>query len=389
MPLLRDVPGLDGMRGIAALLVVGFHVVVIAEGVQVDRPLDPGAWASPVATQFLGWGFIGVDFFFVLSAFLLSQPFLAARPTQDLRSYVSKRLLRIVPAYYASLLLAWLLLGRTGHWWFAMDWTQLWRHLTFLHGFWPESQLAVSAVYWTLAVELQFYLLLPLLVLPFRTRWWPLALAVAGLATIAYRAWAYVPGDEFGTRFRELQLPGFLWHFAIGIAAARWRFRLREQGMAAHWLDAAVVGSVAFFILGPGAALGFDASRFGEASFTFLVAYRPLVAVGFTGVILFGSGSIGPSQTASFLSSRPLRRLGEWSYSLYLTHYVTGAWLALQMPALLSLDLASLAFVLVVWCSMAAGAFYWVVDRPGLLLKERLDRLLHSRRGVPEPRPPQ
>jgi peptidoglycan/LPS O-acetylase OafA/YrhL len=385
VPPLRDTAPLDGMRGIAALLVVGFHVVVFAEAVRVHLPPDPGAWAAPAAGYFLGWGFIGVDFFFVLSAFLLSQPFLADRPTQDIPSYAAKRLLRVLPAYYASLVLAWALLGRTGHPWFAMDWTEVWRHVTFTHGFWFESQLAVSAVYWTLAVELQFYLLLPLLVMPFRTRWWPLALVAASAITIVYRAWAFLPGDEFGTRFRELQLPAFLWHFAIGITAARFRQRLRDRALPPHRIDAMVLASVAAFIIAPGAVLGFDATRFGEASYAFTLAYRPLVAIGFTCVILLGC--VGPSRTAAFFSSPPLKHLGDWSYSLYLTHYASGAWLVLALPTLFSLGLASLAFVAVVWSLVVAAAFYWVADRPVMRLKERLVDVLHARRGRIEPPP--
>ncbi|MEK6975990.1 MAG: acyltransferase [Candidatus Thermoplasmatota archaeon] len=380
---MRETAALDGMRGVAALLVVGFHVVIFTLGVRIDQPLDTGPMMTHASTWFLGWGFIGVDFFFVLSAFLLSQPFLAPTTTQTWRSYASKRLLRVLPAYYASILLVWLLFGRADHWWFAIDWTELWRHVLFLHGFWPDSQLDVSAVYWTLAVELQFYLILPLLVLPFRTRWWPVALAVAAAISLAYRAWAFVPGDVLATRFQELQLPAFLWHFALGVAAARFRKQVRARALAPRWLDAGIAAAVLLFIVAPSAAFGFETAAIEADTPWFITLYRPLVAIGFTGVILLGCA--GPSWSSRFFESRPLKTLGDWSYSLYLTHYAAGAWLLLSLPSLFALDLPSLAFVVAVWCVLASGAFYWVVERPALALKARLAHGMASRRGLQEP----
>ena len=378
---MRDTPALDGMRGVAALLVVGFHVVLFA----VELPMDgrrPEEAATPLARGFLDWGFIGVDFFFVLSAFLLSQPFLVSGLRQDWRDYAVKRLVRVVPAYYASLVLAAVLVGRSDHWWFAWDSDDVWRHLLFVHGFWQDTQWTISPVYWTLAVELQFYLLLPILAIPFRGRRWPLALAAALALTLAYRVWAHVPGDGAVTIFREQQLPAFLWHFALGITMARIRQQVRNRSLPPAALDGLVLAAIAAFIVAPSAWFGAEATSFGHWTPTYIMAYRTTVAAGFALAILFVCA--GPGRIAGAMQSPPFALLGSWSYSLYLTHYAAGAALVLAAPRLLELDLASLTFVIAAFALVLAGVFHALVEAPALRLKASIARGL-SRRGLPDP----
>ena len=384
MPPLRDIPALDGLRGIAATLVVGFHVIVYAVGLDPDG-YNAGPLTAPAAMAWLKWGFIGVDFFFVLSAFLLSQPFLARGLDVDWRGYAGKRLLRVVPPYYASLVVGYLLVGHTGHPWFAMDWHQLWTHLTFLHGFFSDAQFSVSPVYWTLAVELQFYLLLPLLAIPFRGRHWPLALLAALAATLLYRWWVPVPGDEGLTRFHEAQLPAYLWHFALGIAMARLRHGARERIVGRGARDLGIVAAVALCIVLPSWLLGQEPTTFGLQDPLMVLVYRPLVALGFGFVILLSCS--GPCATSSLLQTPPLTAVGRWSYSLYLVHYPLNAWMVLTWPALLDLTLGEQALVLTTAALFAATAFHALVEVPSLRLKEHVTRL-RTRRGVIEPRPP-
>lgn len=378
---MRDIPALDGMRGIAATLVVGFHVIVFAVG------LDPAGFSlapeqAPAARNWLSWGFIGVDFFFVLSAFLLAQPFLAKGLAVDWRGYAGKRLLRVVPPYYASILLGWLLVGHTGHPWFAIDWRQLWTHVAFLHSFWGDTHLAVSPVYWTLAIELQFYLLLPLLALPFRGKHWPTALAAALAVTVAYRWWV-AQGDGIPElRLREAQMPAYLWHFALGIAMARLRQPLRRKTLRPRALDASIAAAVLACIVLPTLVLRSQSSVFGFMDPWPIVLYRPMVAVGFAVVILLAC--TGAGRVARFLESPPLRALGAWSYPLYLVHYPVGAFLVLNAPSLFRLSLGELAFVLTVASILVAAAFHRAVEVPALRLKDHV-AALRTRRGVIEP----
>ena len=384
MPPLRDIPALDGMRGIAATLVVGFHVIVFAVG------LDPAGFSlepeqAPAARNWLAWGFIGVDFFFVLSAFLLAQPFLAKGLDVDLNGYAGKRLLRVVPPYYASILLGWILVGHTGHEWFAIDGRQLWTHLSFLHSFWADTHLQVNAAYWTLAIELQFYLLLPLLALPFRTKWWPAALAACLAITLAYRYWA-AGGDGIAElRLRELQLPAFLWHFGLGITMARLRQGLRRKQLRPRTLDSCIAATVAACIVLPTWVLRNSPTVFGFTDPWPIVAYRPIVAVGFAVVILLAC--TGAGRVAAVLQAPPLRALGDWSYALYLVHYPVGAFLVMRMPSLFRLDLGELALVCTTVSILAAAAFHRAVEVPALRLKDHVTAL-RTRRGVIEPPTP-
>lgn len=379
---MRETLALDGMRGLAALLVVGFHVVVFASALDPSG-VDLGPWDHPISAAFLDWGFIGVDFFFVLSAFLLSQPFLATGLKHDLRSYVAKRMLRVVPAYYAALLLGYLLLGHTDHPWFAMDWKQVWRHALFLHGFWLDSQLAVNPVFWTLGVELQFYMLLPLLALAFRGRWWPVALATCLAITLVYRAWALVPGDGVTTLFREQQLPGFLWHFGLGITMARFRRQVRQAGLQGWWLDLAILTAIAGLIVVPSAWFGHDRALLGAATLPWILGYRTTVAVGFAAVIVLGCAGAGALNRA--FESAPLRRLGAWSYSLYLTHFPVSGFVLLTWPALFSLALPVLYLALAVVSIAVAAVFHLAVERPALRAKDSIANGMATRRGRPEP----
>ena len=86
---------MTGLRGLAALAVLLLHAFVL--GGQPTSLPPPLHWLFA-----MGWS--GVDVFFVLSAFLLSQPFLRAQATGasvSLKSYAWRRALRILPAYYA------------------------------------------------------------------------------------------------------------------------------------------------------------------------------------------------------------------------------------------------------------------------------------------------
>src|SRR5262247_1158122 len=100
-------PELEALRGLAVALVFGFH----ADRFVHFPAMELGAPASP-ALAFVRAGHTGVDLFFVLSAFLLSQPFLAeAAGGQRVvrRDYFVRRALRILPLYYAAVVVGTLL----------------------------------------------------------------------------------------------------------------------------------------------------------------------------------------------------------------------------------------------------------------------------------------
>ena len=146
-------PLFDGLRAIAALSIVVTHCSGFT-GFNTGNPLGP--WTARMD--------LGVALFFVISGFLLYRPFLAARfegrPSPGVLAYARRRLLRIVPAYWAALTI----LGATVHltgvfgpqWWAYYGFLQIYSNDWILGGIGPA---------WSLCVEMSFYVALPLIAL--------------------------------------------------------------------------------------------------------------------------------------------------------------------------------------------------------------------------------
>jgi peptidoglycan/LPS O-acetylase OafA/YrhL len=139
---------LECVRGLAILLVFLFHAYGISVGNKSPEP--------SLLMSFIVSGSTGVTLFFVLSGFLLSQPWLrtlvqdkARRP--DIRSFYTARALRVLPLYYCFVLFSILTSGK----WLAGA-----KALAF--GFVGFDIFPYSVVWWTLSTEMQFYLLLPI-----------------------------------------------------------------------------------------------------------------------------------------------------------------------------------------------------------------------------------
>jgi len=152
----RYIAQLESLRGWAILLVVAFHAFGISTS-QTDHglPEDSALWL-----RIAGAGNTGVTLFFVLSGFLLSLPFIEAlksnRRISIGRFYIA-RLLRIVPLYYSAVLVAWLV---------SRNSIATLKALLFIHiGF---DMFPYSVPWWSLTTEMQFYLLLPWLMLALR-----------------------------------------------------------------------------------------------------------------------------------------------------------------------------------------------------------------------------
>ena len=162
----RQIPALDGLRGIAIAAVMVFHFTLYGP---YSNALMRGLPAIGPALHLAmaGWG--GVDLFFVLSGYLITAILLRTKAAPGyFRRFYARRVLRIFPLYYLFLAVGIALSSRLPPAWSAEGSWQLWLW-TYLTNFkigsagWSSVPRAYEH-FWSLAVEEQFYLLWPLLV---------------------------------------------------------------------------------------------------------------------------------------------------------------------------------------------------------------------------------
>lgn len=280
---------LDPLRGVAALSVMWFHFTnggaLFADASFLSRAFK--------ASGHYGWA--GVEMFFVISGFVL--PYALDRGGYRLRDYGTfwlKRLLRLEPPYLASIALAlalWALSSLSPAYRgapFAFEMHRLLLHLGYLnHYFGAESY---NPVYWTLAIELQFYLSIALLFPLLASKRVFLRPAVP----VALLVLAWIPNEGIFL-FKYLPL------FVLGILAYQFHARLLRGPV--HGLLSALALLAAGFRTGLPAML---AGALAAASIT-----------------IFATRNVAPA-----LLERPWTKALAWagtvSYSLYLVHVPVG-----------------------------------------------------------------
>jgi len=356
-------PGLDLLRALAISWVMISHAPLFGL-------VSPKPWV-------VKYGWMGVDLFFVLSGFLIAGQLLKAQANggaPDYPQFFARRLLRTLPAFLAVLAVYALVPAARDR----PTLLPLWRFLTFTQniGLDPNPPKAFSHA-WSLCVEEQFYLALPLVLVVFGRRWSPARTAalIVGLVLtgMALRGWSWLhdvaarPFDLTAApqarRFMTLiyyptwtRLDGLL----VGVSLAALRVH-----RPAWW---AVFTARPNLLLAAGAATVVAAtfvSRNQISGFWPTVLGFPLVALGMGLLVAAGA------EARSLIGSRALPGVGALAagaYSLYLSHKIVfhavqvvgAAW-----PRNIALAAALLA-------ALAVGAaLYWAVERPFLRLRDR------------------
>lgn len=232
---------LDGMRGIAILLVVWFHIW------QISWLPAPAPWLQFIPET----GFIGVSIFFFISGFVICYPFVRAHieggPRPSWGHFAYRRALKIVPSYLLSIAIVYLIgyehVEQSGG-----VFRDLLTHLLFVHNWFATTYGSINGVLWTLAVEVQFYCAFPLISLAFLR--WPY-MTVAAMMALALAFRIYVQGccDYYFEQLIE-QLPGYLDFFACGMLAAWIYVSLRNKRVEkASVRTAAAVAAIAGFAI--------------------------------------------------------------------------------------------------------------------------------------------
>ena len=362
-------PELESMRGVACLLVFGFHAAGIADPVAYEA-INP-------ALAFIYAGHTGVTLFFVLSAFFLSRPFLeqaAGGPRVSWRNFWKRRALRILPLYYCAVAFACVMLAQ--------------RPADLLHGlpyfvFVTSTSLVTSFkpysdVWWSLSTEWQFYLVLPLASLCLLSR----RGRVLGAVLLLFYAISYAlfAAKLVGPRsiLTGLDLGFSLFGRApallCGVAAAWIWLRHRDSIRAAlhgrAWLRRGGADALLLLLLwGLGSLLALTVRETffdSEAKFHF---WHVPEALAWMAVVLWIL--LAPVHSAALFQNRIFRGLGVLSYSLYLVHLPI--LYAIQIPNLDLLGAGRRGWTARAWLGTAAGfalslavsvVTYRLIERP-------------------------
>jgi peptidoglycan/LPS O-acetylase OafA/YrhL len=352
--------GLDHLRALAIIIVFIFHYNIFGH--------------PPGLNEYFGsWGWTGVDLFFVLSGYLIGgQLFAKLSRDQPIHygEFYLKRSLRILPAYFAVLLIYFTVpqfIERS-------TLPPFWRFLTFTQNFGLDlSQHGAFSHAWSLCIEEQFYLLLPLLLLLLKSRrslWLLPFLFLAGLAVRSFIWYDILPYEpSFGkTYYRLIYYP--TWSRLDGLIAgvalsalyyfkpATWQ-KLTRKGNTLTLIAGAMVAGAWFLTHGEhqyemqGAIFGYPAIS---------IAYGALVLA-----------ALSPASFLYRYSSRITKWIATLSYSIYLTHkqliHLTHE---LLEPRGIGNDTYLSFAICVIVSLLGAGLLHIVIERPFLRLRDRI-----------------
>jgi peptidoglycan/LPS O-acetylase OafA/YrhL len=336
---------LDGLRAVAALSVLVFHVWLY-------RPGPPPGPRDALADKLAFESCRGLILFFVLSGYLLYGAFL--RGPVDWRRYAKRRIARIVPAYYVCILGCLALYGAAGYSDIVPPLDQLPLFAVFAQNYSQATVMQVDPVTWTLAVEASFYVLLPfagLLALRLRGRaHYAALLALVGLTV----GWNALTAGFLASK----ALPAYAGHFALGMIVAVWAAGRHERPpLSARRTAGLMLGGAALIALN-----GYWHETTAPDAFVRGGLGDLTAGAGFALVVAGTVAGTGPS--VAWLRARPLAAVGVASFGIYLWH----------VPLLLvarELGAAPAAFLprlgLAAAAAIAAGALSWrLVERPSL-----------------------
>jgi peptidoglycan/LPS O-acetylase OafA/YrhL len=310
------IPALDGLRGLAILAVLLFKS---SEGFQAST------LSGKAVGQVFGFGWAGVDLFFVLSGFLISGILLDTRGQPHyFRNFYARRTLRVFPLYYGVLLLSFVLLPRflpahgPGMARIVRNQGWLWTYTTNI-AFLVKRSVFFDAGwlrfnhFWSLAIEEQFYLV------------WPLLIFLLSRRRLAIACWMLVGGALMlrVALYLAHQRPGAMFYptpcrtdsLAIGaLLAIGIRGPLGIENLSRLAKKGAIVSGLALV------AVGIWRKKQDVNDITTLTFGFTLLAVFAGSILALALKPSGSSRWVDLLELRPLRLLGKYSYAMYVLH---------------------------------------------------------------------
>jgi peptidoglycan/LPS O-acetylase OafA/YrhL len=355
---VRGLAALDAIRALAAIGVVLAHVaaVLVLRGMSLR-------WAAI--------GDAGVLVFFVLSGYLIAASVL--RPARfAVRGYMIRRALRILPLYYASMLVALLLIDPTpllsgpGR-------ADVAAHVVLLHGLSRGMRYSIAGIWWTLTVEWLFYLFMAIVAVAFRRspQGWLIASGMILLGVVWRLVVFETSTSTADSAYLVQQLPGAADLFGIGMLTA---LAARTGAMPRLWRDATLRS--ALLVLSAGLVAGtmyvyYDRKPGYWEDGAMVVLWPLVLALGVAGMLVCLTRATSIVHAATRWTG--LAYLGVISFGIYLFHPFVieafdRAWFADgRTVSALPFILAALAATVLV-----STMFHYVLERPAMRWGRRL-----------------
>lgn len=291
----------ESIRGLAILLVFCFHYLGDLRGYLAYPDMKTGL-------GLLFGGNTGVTLFFLLSGFLITRPFLKGAPLQ-IRNFLARRALRILPMFYVSILIGAVI---------SQQWGNVLKSM-FFYDIGLGTLSPMGAVWWSLVVEVQFYLVLPLLVwLARRPGWRLLLIPLLAAMLYGYMLIRSAPLTEDWSGWRDSIIgrwPVFLTGAALAWVHIVLGDRLQAFGRRQAWVGLVLVVLALGFLV---ALCDHRVRTYGIFAHGLWYDYYMLDGLAW-GLFVFALLNFRFLGYQLFVNPL-LHHLGLWSYSLYLLH---------------------------------------------------------------------
>ncbi len=305
---LKRIPELDGLRGIAILLVISFHYI----NNQLFHSENIIGKALGKATSF-GW--VGVDLFFILSGFLIGTVLIRSKNSKNYFStFYIRRIVRIIPNYFLLIIIFLILTAipyfSSNYFLTGNNILPAWSYFAMMHNIYMALQnnmgnVAMS-VTWSIGIEEQFYIIFPFIVYFLKDKWLPFLMTACIVLAIIFRM-----------QFHNWIPPYVLLHcrmdaisFGVLVAWFNYHYDLKEA-VDKFYKPLILIMVLDILIC---AFLYYKYADLGNIRNTLFGIFFSISLV----IALTRSNSL----YAAFLRNNILRWVGSISYSLYLFHYM-------------------------------------------------------------------